>query len=120
MRCRVGRGVAVLCGTHPELRPARAWLLPEDGGGGGGAGEGEDDEEEEKEKEKEKEEEEESSTGTAAAAAAAAAAAEALAAEGKTVSELVSALDDPAASAERGRYWESLLDAAGLGGLRGG
>ena len=27
LRCRVGKGVAVLCGTHPELRPARAWLL---------------------------------------------------------------------------------------------
>ena len=107
VRCRVGRGVAVLCGTHPELRPTSEWLLPplsassfpsgeQDRGGGG--------EEEKKNK---------SSTGTATAAV--------LAAEENTkVSELVSVLDDPAASAERGAYWESLLDAAGLGGLRGG
>jgi len=108
LRCRVGKGVAVLCGTHPELRPARAWLLlapaaedgeaaeEEDHGGGGGGG-------------KEGKEEENAAGGAAT---------EALAAEGKTVSELVSGLDDPAASAERERYWESLLDAAGLGGLK--
>lgn len=30
LRCTVGAGVAVLCGTHPELTPARRWL---EGGG---------------------------------------------------------------------------------------
>ena len=104
VRCRVGRGVAVLCGTHPELRPAREWLLvaPPSGNGNGG------------------EEEKSSRSSTGAAAAATAVVAAAAAEEDTKVSELVSALDDPAALAERARYWESLLDAAGLGGLRGG
>ena len=105
-------GFATMSGEDPlklwaRLRPTSEWLLPplsassfpsgeQDRGGGG--------EEEKKNK---------SSTGTATAAV--------LAAEENTkVSELVSVLDDPAASAERGAYWESLLDAAGLGGLRGG
>ena len=106
VRCTVGRGVAVLCGTHPELRPAGEWLLAPPSGNGSAGGGGE--------------EEKRRSSAVAAATAGAAAAATAAAAEDTKVSELVSALDDPAAAVERARYWESLLDAAGLGGLRGG
>lgn len=107
VRCRVGKGVAVLCGTHPELRPAREWLrAPASGNGNNGGGE--------------EEEEEKRSSAAGATAATTAVAATAATAEDTKVSELVSALDDPAAAAERARYWESLLDAAGLGGLRGG
>ena len=94
VRCRVGKGIVVLCGTHPELRPARESLFASSSGNGG----------------------EKSST----AAAATTTATTVLAVEDKKVSSLASALDDPAASRERERYWESLLDAAGLGGLRGG